>query len=90
MRVNTAIIKNYELMNYRKITSGLPKNIKYWPGFGNFEKELAKEKVKTTEPDYYHEVLPEWMQMISIMGDKEYLDSEVAHYLQETARSAWR
>lgn len=64
---------------------GLPADVKFWPRFGSFDKELAKEKLKTAELDYYHEVMPEWMQMISCMGGEKQLEPEIASYLQETA-----
>jgi hypothetical protein len=68
---------------------GLSADVKFWPRFGSFDKELAKEKLKTAELDYYHEVMPEWMQMISIMSGEKHLDTEVALYLQKTAWSVY-
>jgi hypothetical protein len=68
---------------------GLPADVKFWPRFGSFDKELAKVKLKTAELDYYHEVMPEWMQMISCMGGEKQLEPEIASYLQETAWSVY-
>lgn len=64
---------------------GLPANVKYWPRFGAFDKEEAREKLKTAQLDYYYSVMPEWMQMISIMGGEKEIDKETARYLQTTA-----
>ncbi len=69
---------------------GLPSNIHSWPRFGNFDKEVAKEKLKGSELDYYHAVMPEWMQMISIMGEEVSIDPEIAEYLQQAAWIAWK
>jgi len=69
---------------------GLPANVKSWPRFGAFDKELAKEKLKTVKLDYYHEVMPEWMQLISVMGGKQEIDAEIAAYLQQTAWDVWK
>lgn len=68
---------------------GLSSNIKYWPPFGGFDKTVAKEKLNEIELDYYHKVMPEWMQMISCMGGEKQLPSEIALYLQQTAWSVY-
>jgi hypothetical protein len=68
---------------------GLPADVKFWPRFGNFDKELAKEILKTAELDYYHEVMPDWMQTISCMGGEKQLEPEIASYLQEIAWSVY-
>jgi hypothetical protein len=67
----------------------LPVSVKSWPRFGAFDKEQAKEKLETVKLDYYHEVLPEWMQMISVMGDMQAIDDEIAAYLQQIAWDVW-
>ena len=69
---------------------GLPGNVNYWPRFGAFDKDAAREKLKTAKLDYYHSVLPEWMQMISIMGGETEIDSETARYLQTAAWEVWK
>jgi hypothetical protein len=74
----------------RKSPVGLPANVKYWPPFGGFDKEQAKEKLIAAKLDYYHEVMPDWMQMISSMGGEKQIDTKVARYLQKTAWSVYK
>lgn len=64
---------------------GLPADIKHWPRFGAFDKEEARKKLETLHLDYYHQVMPEWMKMISAMTSAEKIDKETALYLQEIA-----
>ena len=64
---------------------GLPANVKFWPLFGGFDKQVARDKLKTAKLDYYHTVMPEWMQMISCMGGEKQLATDTALYLQQTA-----
>ena len=68
---------------------GLPADISFWPRFGAFDKEVAAGKLESASLDYYHEVMPEWMKLISIMATDTEIDPSTAAYLQETAWSNW-
>jgi hypothetical protein len=69
---------------------GLAANVKYWPPFGGFDKEKAREKLETAQLNYYHEVLPGWMQSIAIMGSETVIETEIARYLQQVAWDEWK
>jgi hypothetical protein len=65
--------------------AGLPRTIETWPRFGAFDKEAAREKLKTASLDDYHAAMPQWMQMISVMRWQENIKADVAAYLQKVA-----
>jgi len=69
---------------------GLPGDIRYWPRFGAFDKEKAGEKLQTAQLDYYHAVMPDWMQKISIMGFSDQIDPKTAKYLQKMAWKTYK
>ena len=69
---------------------GLPAEVNYWPPFGKFDKDVARQKLDITKLDYYHETMPEWMQLISIMASEKSIDPEIAEYLQKTAWEVWQ
>ena len=73
-----------------KSPAGLPVKVKYWPPFGGFDKEKAREKLETAQLNYYHEVLPGWMQSIAVMGCEKELDTKTARYLQKVAWKEWK
>ena len=64
---------------------GLPTQVRYWPRFGAFDKDVARAKLQTATLDAYHAAMPEWMQLISIMGSETNIDRKTARYLQKTA-----
>lgn len=64
---------------------GLPADVNFWPRFGAFDKEEARKKLDFHQLDYYHQVMPDWMKLISAMASKTRIDQETALYLQKTA-----
>lgn len=69
---------------------GLPESVYSWPRFGSFDKEEARKKREKVVPDYYHAVLPGWLQSIAVMGDEKELDAKTARYLQKVAWKEWK
>ncbi len=68
---------------------GLPTKVKNWSPFGasNKDKAIAKQKLETAKLDYYQKVMPEFMQLMSIMGSEKTIDPKIARYLQ---KAAWK
>jgi hypothetical protein len=66
---------------------GLPPKVKYWFPFGASDKDkmIARKKLATANLDKYQKAMPEFMQLMSIMGGEKTIDVETARYLQKTA-----
>lgn len=64
--------------------------IEVWPRFGNFDKKKAAEIVANSNLNYYHSVLPGWMQLISAMRTKQIIKPEEASYLDQVAFESWK
>ena len=79
---------------YVAFTGKKPKDqeikLEVWPRFGSFDKELAGEKLKTVSLDYYHQVMPDWMQKISVMRTDHLIEKKTARYLQKQAYQTWK
>ncbi|WP_319592455.1 hypothetical protein [uncultured Draconibacterium sp.] len=69
---------------------GLPADVNNWPRFGAFDKLEASNRLENAQLDYYHSVMPVWMQQISIMQTESQIDEKTAKYLQKTAWKTWK
>ena len=65
-------------------------SLEIWPRFGAFDKEAAAEKLTRTSLDYYHAVMPSWMQKISVMRTTVPIDKRTAKYLNKVAFDNWK
>jgi len=68
---------------------GLPGYLAVWPRFRSFDSLEARKRLDTAELDYYHRVMPAWMQEISVMASQTTLDPSTVRYLQKVAWEVW-